>query len=41
MNPVVIRSASITDVSSIVEIRLRALAAEEVLGFVVPEDNLY
>jgi GNAT superfamily N-acetyltransferase len=34
-------SASIRDVSSIVEVRLKALTEEEISGFSVPEDNLY
>jgi ribosomal protein S18 acetylase RimI-like enzyme len=41
MSPFVIRSALITDVSSIVEVRVGAFTEEEVSGFVVPGESLY
>jgi ribosomal protein S18 acetylase RimI-like enzyme len=41
MSPFVIRSALITDVSSIVEVRVGAFTEEEVSGFIVPGESLY
>jgi ribosomal protein S18 acetylase RimI-like enzyme len=41
MSSIVIRPASITDITQIVKIRVEALTDEELSGFVVPEDNLY
>ena len=41
MSSLVIRPASITDVPSIVEIRLGAFSEEEVSGFIVPGESLY
>jgi GNAT superfamily N-acetyltransferase len=41
MNPLTIRLASITDVSSIVEVKLGALSKEELSGFSVPEGSIY
>ncbi len=41
MNSLTIRPASITDVSSIVGVRLGALSKEELSGFSVPGDSLY
>jgi ribosomal protein S18 acetylase RimI-like enzyme len=36
-----IRPASINDIPSIVDIRVRTLSEEDIAGFVVPDDNLY
>ena len=41
MSSLVIRPALITDVSSIVEVRLGAFTEEEVSGFIVPGESLY
>lgn len=41
MPSLVIRPASITDIPSIVEIRLGAMTDQEIYGFSVPGDNLY
>jgi len=41
MSTLVIRPASITDISSIVEIRLVAFTDEEVDGFIVPQKSVY
>ncbi len=41
MSSLVIRPASITDVPSIVEVRLGAFSEEEVSGFIVPGESLY
>ncbi len=41
MSSLVIRPALITDVSSIVEVRLGAFTEEEVSGFIVPRESLY
>ena len=41
MTTFVIRPASISDVPSIVKVRLGALTKEELVGFVIPEDNLH
>ena len=41
MSSLVIRPAVITDVSSIVEVRMRAFTEEEVSGFIVPGESLY
>ena len=41
MSSIVIRPASITDVTQIVKVRVEALTDEELSGFVVPGDNLY
>ena len=41
MYSLVIRPASITDIPSIVEVRLRAFTEEEVSGFIVPGESLY
>lgn len=41
MSSLVIRPASISDVPSIVEVRLEALTEKEISGFTVPGDNLY
>jgi len=41
MAPCSVRQASILDISSIVQIRLGALTAQEVSGFTVPGDNPY
>ena len=41
MSSLVIRPASITDVPSIVEVRLGAFTEEEVSGFIVPGESLY
>ena len=41
MSALVIRPASITDVTAIVEVRLGAFTEEEVSGFIVPGESLY
>jgi ribosomal protein S18 acetylase RimI-like enzyme len=41
MSSLVIRPALITDVSSIVEVRVGAFTEEEVSGFIAPEESLY
>ena len=41
MTPILIRPASIIDISSIVEVRVGALTDEEISGFSIPEDNFY
>ncbi len=41
MSSLIIRPASITDVPSIVEVRLGAFSEEEVSGFIVPGESLY
>jgi GNAT superfamily N-acetyltransferase len=41
MSTLVIRPASITDVSSIVKVRLGAFTEEEVSGFIIPGKSLY
>ena len=41
MSSLVIRSASINDVASIVEVRLRAFTEEEVSGFITSTESLY
>ena len=37
----VVRPASITDIPSIIEIRLEAFTDEEISGYIVPGENLY
>lgn len=41
MSSIVIRPASISDVTQIIKIRVEALTDEELSGFVVPGENLY
>ena len=41
MSSLIIRPALITDVSSIVEVRVGAFTEEEVSGFIVPGESLY
>jgi ribosomal protein S18 acetylase RimI-like enzyme len=41
MTSLVIRPASISDLSSIVKIRVEALTEEELCGFIVPGDSFY
>jgi GNAT superfamily N-acetyltransferase len=41
MSSLIIRPASIADVTSIVKIRLEALTEEELVGFTVPDANIY
>lgn len=41
MSSLVIRPASITDIPSIVEVRVGAFTEEEVSGFIVPGESLY
>jgi ribosomal protein S18 acetylase RimI-like enzyme len=41
MSSLIIRPASINDISSIVEVRLAAFTEEEVSGFIVPGESLY
>ena len=41
MYSLVIRPASIADVNSIVKVRLGALTKEELVGFTIPDANLY
>jgi GNAT superfamily N-acetyltransferase len=41
MSSLIIRSASIDDISSIIEVRLGAFTEEEVSGFIVPGESLY
>ena len=41
MDSTKIRPASIPDIQSIVDIRIRAVSEKEISEFGVPEDNLY